>query len=177
MSLPLVNGVYVSYAQIRVQVQGISGQPVIDIFEIDSIDYSYKVDIREKWLTSPFPIARYSRRTESTGNIEMPLGTARAFFQYLTQSGVGGVTDVSFMINVVYQAEQGGPFALDVLHGVRCKGATQSNATGGKHLSTKIPLMVSYISMGNTLGVSPPTPNPTVNLPNATDLGTQPGLA
>ena len=153
---PMINGIIMSYAQIRVQISGVVGLPVIDIFDIDSIDYSYKVDIREKWLTSPFPIARYSRRMESEAHMEMSVGTQRAFLQFLMSSGIGGVTDVSFQITVVYQATQAGKMFVDVLHGCRLKGSGQTNAVGGKHLTTKMPIAVNWISLASTEAVASP---------------------
>jgi hypothetical protein len=148
LAFPKVNGVLTSYSSMSLEIAGLYGAKPMLLIDVQSIDYSDKVDMRFHWLSSSFPVARHGRRVESQGSIELGLETHRHVVAALVSQGNGGFSDVSFNINVLYQLAPSGAVLVDILHGCRFMGDGQRNVVGGKHLSTTCHLSVNWIEWG-----------------------------
>jgi hypothetical protein len=166
LSFPKVNGVMASYASMSLQIANLWGTLPLQLLDVQSIDYSDKVDMRFHWMTSSFPLARYGRRMGAEGSIDLGIETHRAVISALSKLGAGGISDVTFDIDVVYQIQPGTAVQIDVLHGCRIMGNGQRNVVGGKHLSTTCPLSVTWIEWNaNTIFADAATGVPMVAAP------------
>ena len=152
---PIINTAMVSFAQMHLKIGGLSGVTPIQTVDVKTVDYSDKTNTKYFYMTSPYPVAVYSRRVEAEGSIEFGISTHRAIMNAFAEQGVGGFGDVTFDLSIIYQMTPGSPFIHDVLHGCRFKGSGQRNTVGGKHLSTTCPFLVAWIEWGGNTTAGP----------------------
>ncbi len=139
---PLINGYEPSFASIEAKLAG-SGL-IIPMPSIKSISYKDALTSTKIYGNSPFAQGRTRGQLNATGSIEFYRRQWIAVLSALTNNGVGGLSEKSWVITVAY-AETGFTTMMDVLDGVRIHSPDSSQNEGAEALTVKCEIDIMKI--------------------------------